>query len=217
MELFWAAIDPQQAAVEPMDRSVGVRWVSGKRPWGKKVRSNFLSSAVHRAAAGIAGYARLPTLACVCARHPQPERCLKTRFFFTSDTPMKTIVRAFFKALRLVLGPFVLLLEWLRKPRGLVREPAKQTLVDGQCANLALYQYTTCPFCIKVRQEMRRLSLPIERRDAQKNATNRNALLEGGGAAKVPCLKITDAAGKTQWLYDSTAIIAHLRARFAPA
>jgi glutaredoxin len=181
------------------------------------VRLNFLSSSAHSAAAGAAGYARLPTMGCVCARHPQPDCRLKTRFFFTSDTPMKTIVRAFFKTLRLVLGPFVLLFEWLRKPRGLVREPAAQTLVDRQCANLALYQYTTCPFCIKVRQEMRRLSLPIERRDAQKNATNRNALLEGGGAAKVPCLKITDAAGKTQWLYDSTAIITYLRARFAPA
>jgi len=208
----------------PLSNPWTARWVSGgclagvwQEALGEKVRSNFLSYAARSAAAGTAGYARLQTLACVCACHPQPDRYLKTRSFLTSDTSMKTIVRAFFKTLRLVLGPFVLLMEWLRKPRGLVREPAKQILVDRQCANLALYQYTTCPFCIKVRQEMRRLSLPIERRDAQKNATNRNALLKGGGAAKVPCLKITDAAGKTQWLYDSTAIIAHLRARFAPA
>jgi glutaredoxin len=130
---------------------------------------------------------------------------------------MKTIIRAFFKTLRLVLGPFVLLWEWLRRPSGVVRESAAQRTVDLQCANLALYQYTTCPFCIKVRQEMRRLSLPIEKRDAQKNATHRSALQAGGGAAKVPCLKITDAAGKSQWLYDSTAIIEYLRARFAPA
>jgi glutathione S-transferase len=98
-----------------------------------------------------------------------------------------------------------------------VREPAAQRTVDLQCANLVLYQYQTCPFCIKVRQEMRRLSLPIERRDAQKDDTHRNALLQGGGAAKVPCLKITDAGGQSQWLYDSTAIIAYLRARFASA
>ena len=130
---------------------------------------------------------------------------------------MKTIVRAFFKTLRVVLGPFVLLMERLQQPRGVVREPAAQKLVDRQCASLALYQYQTCPFCIKVRQEMRRLSLPIEKRDAQKDATNRNALLQGGGTAKVPCLKITDAAGKSQWLYDSKAIIDYLRARFEPA
>lgn len=130
---------------------------------------------------------------------------------------MKTIVRTFFKTLRLVLGPFVLLWEWLRRPRGVVREPAAQAMVNLQCASLALYQYTTCPFCIKVRQEMRRLSLPIERRDAQKNPAHRQALLQGGGAAKVPCLKITDAAGQSQWLYDSAAIIDYLRARFKPA
>ncbi len=130
---------------------------------------------------------------------------------------MKTVIRAFFKTLRLVLGPFVLLWEWLRRPRGVVREAAAQTTVDLQCANLALYQYSTCPFCIKVRQEMRRLSLPIERRDAQKNATHRDALTQGGGKAKVPCLKITDGAGKSQWLYDSGAIIDYLRARFASA
>ena len=128
---------------------------------------------------------------------------------------MKTIVRAFFKTLRVVLGPFVLLMERLQQPRGVVREPAAQKLVDRQCASLALYQYQTCPFCIKVRQEMRRLSLPIEKRDAQKDATHRDALMQGGGAIKVPCLKTTDAAGKTQWLYDSKAIIDYLRARFA--
>lgn len=130
---------------------------------------------------------------------------------------MKTIVRTFFKTLRLVLGPFVLLWEWLRRPRGVVREPAAQATVNLQCASLVLYQYTTCPFCIKVRQEMRRLSLPIERRDAQKDPAHRQALLQGGGAAKVPCLKITDAAGQSQWLYDSAAIIDYLRARFKTA
>lgn len=130
---------------------------------------------------------------------------------------MKIIVRTFFKTLRLVLGPFVLLWEWLRRPRGVVREPAAQATVNLQCASLVLYQYTTCPFCIKVRQEMRRLSLPIERRDAQKNPAHRQALLQGGGAAKVPCLKITDAAGQSQWLYDSAAIIDYLRARFKTA
>lgn len=127
---------------------------------------------------------------------------------------MKPIIRAFFKTLRLALGPFMLLGERLSRPRGVVREPAAQTTVNLQCQNLALYQYRTCPFCIKVRQEMRRLSLPIEQRDAQHNATHRSELQQGGGATKVPCLKITDATGQSQWLYDSAAIIAYLRGRF---
>ena len=130
---------------------------------------------------------------------------------------MKFILRNFFKALRLVLGPFMLLRERLTRPAGLVRTPAQQRAVDQQCQSLALYQFSTCPFCIKVRQEMRRLSLPIERRDAQKDLKNRADLMQGSGATKVPCLRITDAAGQTQWLSDSDAIITYLRGRFAPA
>ena len=130
---------------------------------------------------------------------------------------MKTFVRAFFRTLRTVLGPFMLLKERLTQPRGVVREPALQTTVNLQCQNLALYQFSTCPFCIKVRQEMRRLSLPIEQRDAQHHAVNRAALLQGSGATKVPCLKITDASGQSQWLTDSAAIIGYLRGRFAVA
>ncbi len=131
--------------------------------------------------------------------------------------PMKPLIRTFFQTLRIVLGPFMLLRERLTRPTGLVRAPALQQTVDLQCGSLALYQYNTCPFCIKVRQEMRRLSLPIERRDAQKDAQNRADLLQGGGSVKVPCLRITDATGQSQWLYESGAIISYLRSRFAPA
>jgi glutaredoxin len=130
---------------------------------------------------------------------------------------MKTVVRTFFKGLRVVLGPVMLFKERISKPKGLVREPSAQAVVNLQCQNLALYQFQTCPFCIKVRQEMRRLSLPIEHRDAQHDTAHRTALLHGGGAIKVPCLKISDGTGKSQWLYDSAAIIAYLRARFEPA
>ena len=128
---------------------------------------------------------------------------------------MKTLIRAFFRTLRVVLGPVMLLKERLAQPAGVQREAAAQAVVDQECQSLALYQFSTCPFCIKVRQEMRRLSLPIEKRDAQHNSTHREALLEGSGATQVPCLKITDANGQTRWLQDSGAIVAYLRERFA--
>ena len=130
---------------------------------------------------------------------------------------MKIIIRTFFKTLRTVLGPVMLLKENLTRPRGVVRVQAAQDAVNQQCKSLALYQFKTCPFCIKVRQEMSRLSLDIELIDAQHEGANRQALLNGGGKAKVPCLKITDKAGKTEWLYDSEKIIAYLRGRFAAA
>ncbi|MFO0106173.1 MAG: glutaredoxin family protein [Burkholderiales bacterium] len=128
---------------------------------------------------------------------------------------MKTVIRTFFRTLRVVLGPVMLLKERLTQPTGMVREPAAQARVDQQCQSLALYQFSTCPFCIKVRQEMRRLSLPIEKRDAQHHTANRDALLQATGATQVPCLQITEADGQTRWLKDSAAIVAYLRERFA--
>lgn len=128
---------------------------------------------------------------------------------------MKFFIRLFFRTLRIALGPVVLLKESLTQPKGVVRTPAAQQEVDKQCESLALYQYKTCPFCIKVRQEMRRLSLNIQRIDAQHEGPDRRDLLEHGGQTKVPCLKITDSAGKSQWLYDSEKIKAYLQNRFA--
>ncbi len=127
------------------------------------------------------------------------------------------MIRTFFKLLRALLGPPLLAWEQLSRPRGLVRTPELQASVDEQCHSLILYQFKTCPFCIKVRQEMRRLSLNIEKRDAQHTLSDREALLKGGGKTKVPCLKITDPAGQTQWMYESGAIIHYLKSRFEPA
>lgn len=128
---------------------------------------------------------------------------------------MKILVKLFFKTLRVLLGPVMLLWEIISRPTGLIRKPALQGEVDQQCQDLALYQFRTCPFCIKVRQEMHRLTLKIERRDAQHHAKNRADLVLGCGLPKVPCLKITDRTGNVHWLTDSGAIIAYLRGRFA--
>lgn len=130
---------------------------------------------------------------------------------------MKTLVRYFFRTLRIILGPVMLLWESISRPRGITRQAAAQDVVDQQCRSLILYQYKTCPFCMKVRREIRRLSLNIETLDAQPAGPVRDDLVRGGGQAKVPCLKITDQAGNNRWLYDSGAIIEYLRGRFAAA
>lgn len=128
---------------------------------------------------------------------------------------MKTFIRFFFRTLRIILGPVLLLKESLTRPQGVKRLEAAQAAVNQQCQSLALYQFQTCPFCIKVRQEISRLSLTIERLDAQPEGPHRQALLQGGGQTKVPCLRITDASGNNQWLYDSEKIVSYLRGRFA--
>lgn len=128
---------------------------------------------------------------------------------------MKWILRLFFRTLRTLIGPLVLLGEALTRPKAIVRQPGKQQQIDGQCRQMYLYQFKTCPFCVKVRQEMRRLSLNIEFRDAKNDPQHRKALLQGGGQIKVPCLKIVDEQGRCQWMYESSDIIQYLRERFA--
>jgi glutaredoxin len=130
---------------------------------------------------------------------------------------MKILIRYFFKTLRIILGPMMLLKEKLTRPKGVLRLAATQQSVDQQCQSLALYQYKTCPFCMKVRKEMASLSLNIQKIDAQPPGTDRDTLTREGGQTKVPCLKITDAAGKSQWMYDSDKIVGYLRGRFAGA
>lgn len=128
---------------------------------------------------------------------------------------MRWFIRLFFRTLRLVLGPFVLMWEFFTTPKGMHRTPEAQQQIDEQTRALALYQFATCPFCVKVRREVSRLSLNIERRDARNNPEHREALLQGGGEIKVPCLRISDAEGGGQWLYESDAIIAYLNKRFS--
>lgn len=128
---------------------------------------------------------------------------------------MKWALKFFFRTLRAIIGPFMLLNEAVTAPRGILRQPEEQQRINEQCQRLALYQFKTCPFCIKVRQEMRRLSLNIELRDARGDEQQRAALLQGGGQIKVPCLRIMDEQGNSQWMYESSDIIQYLRKRFS--
>lgn len=130
---------------------------------------------------------------------------------------MKPLIRLFFRTLRAVLGPFLLLGNWLTQPRGVTRSAEAQAAVDARTAKLALYHFPTCPFCIKVRRTMRRLSLDIELRDARNDDTHRAALLAGGGKPQVPCLLITAEDGRQTWLYESDAINAWLEREFGAA
>ncbi|MBI5041051.1 MAG: glutaredoxin [Gammaproteobacteria bacterium] len=123
---------------------------------------------------------------------------------------MKTFFRLFFKTVRIVLGPFLLLWERLTLPKGIERSPEAQARLDAVTRNLVLYQYKTCPFCLKVRRRIARLGLNIEKRDAQHDAASRAELEQQGGQIKVPCLRITDASGQHTWLYESKTIIRHL-------
>ncbi|MFH3799671.1 TolC family protein, partial [Acinetobacter baumannii] len=91
-----------------------------------------------------------------------------------------------------------------------------QAEVERALRNLSLYQFRACPFCVKTRRAMHRLNLPMQLKDAMNDPQARQALLEGGGKVKVPCLRIEEN-GQVRWMYESSEIIAYLEGRFANA
>lgn len=127
---------------------------------------------------------------------------------------MKFIIRTFFKTLRAIIGPILLLVNWITQPKGIVRPAAEQHAIDARTQHLALYHFPTCPFCIKVRRTIRRLSLKIDLRNAQHDPVHRQALLADGGKIQTPCLLITNADGATTWMYESADIQAYLEQAF---
>lgn len=116
--------------------------------------------------------------------------------------------------IRWVLGRIILLLNWIFSPKGIHRTASAQQEVDGKTAGFSLYQYEACPFCVKVRREIKRNSLNIEIRDAKRNEQFKQELTEKGGQLKVPCLKIVEN-GTERWMYESSDIIQFLQQRIA--
>jgi glutaredoxin len=128
---------------------------------------------------------------------------------------MKLFFRYFFRTLRFVVGPILLIWEALFTPKAIIRSPEAQKLIDDKTKYLAIYQYPTCPFCIKVRRQIKRLALNIELRDAKSAEEFRLELLNLGGKAQVPCLKITNRQNnQSEWLYESDAINSYLENNF---
>ena len=118
------------------------------------------------------------------------------------------------KVVRWVLGQIILLLDALTSPKPMVRALSAQKAIDDATASMAMYQFKTCPFCVKVRREFKRHSLNIELRDAKNDLDIKTELVQEGGRHKVPCLRIDNADGTVHWLYESNDIIAHLKKEF---
>jgi glutaredoxin len=120
-----------------------------------------------------------------------------------------------FKIVRAVLAPIILMFERLSAPRLPQRTTERQRKLDVATARMKIYEFKACPFCVKVRQHLRRRGLNIERRDVMQNAAWEQELVTQGGELQVPCLRIEGDDGKIQWLYESSEIIAYLDKRFA--
>ena len=116
---------------------------------------------------------------------------------------------------RKIIGSIILFLNWLFSPKGVIRDADEQAIINNKTLKLKLYQFNACPFCIKVRRAMKRMSLVIELRDAKNNTEYRQELVTQGGKVKVPCLRIEDEAGEITWMYESSDIVSYLESRFS--
>lgn len=119
----------------------------------------------------------------------------------------------FMFVVRWILGRIILLLNFIFAPKKRQRSLDDQQQVDNKAQSLSLYQYNACPFCVKVRREMRRQNLNINLVDAKQD-NNKQELISEGGKLQVPCLKISNN-GKVEWLYESKAIMNYLNSEFA--
>ena len=118
------------------------------------------------------------------------------------------------KALRIGLGQLIVLCDAVSRPRPQRRSAQGQAMVAKEAANLSLYQFHACPFCVKTRRALHRLNVPVTLHDAKNDPAQRERLLTGGGKVKVPCLHIEEE-GQSRWMYESNEIIAYLEQRFA--
>jgi len=115
------------------------------------------------------------------------------------------------KLIRWVLGRIILLVDALTSPKAIARDSAAQVEIDQMTASMSMYQFSACPFCVKVRRELKRHSLNIELRDAKNDAEIKAELVSEGGRHMVPCLRTDKPDGTVHWLYESSDIIAHLK------
>lgn len=115
--------------------------------------------------------------------------------------------------IRWILGRLILLFDWLFQPKSIKRNAELQSKIDEDCSSLSLYQYKACPFCVKVRRSMKRLSLNIETRDAKGSSVHSDELVKNGGHLKVPCLRI-QKNDEDVWLYESSDIIKYLEKQY---
>ena len=117
------------------------------------------------------------------------------------------------KIIRLVLGKIILAWDSIFSPTSMTRDPVKQAEVDKETASMTLYQLVACPFCVKVRRQIKRLGLKIALKDIDDPVVHLE-LMTGGKQDQVPCLHIQDASGIVTWMYESSDINEYLVQRF---
>ncbi len=111
--------------------------------------------------------------------------------------------------IRFILGKLILFFNAIFAPTPIARSAEDQQKIRSATVGISLYQFEACPFCVKVRRSFARQNIHIPICDA-KTDPYRTELLNGGGKAQAPCLRIDRGGNDVQWLYESKDIIAYM-------
>jgi len=57
------------------------------------------------------------------------------------------------------LGLIIVFIDWLTRPKKIVRSASQQEAVQETMRGLSLYQFYACPFCVKTRRAIHRLNI----------------------------------------------------------
>ena len=63
------------------------------------------------------------------------------------------------KIIRWILGRIILIIDFVTRPKKIIRSEEEQQKIDNTFSNHSIYQFHTCPFCVKVRRYLRKESL----------------------------------------------------------
>ncbi len=113
------------------------------------------------------------------------------------------------KIVRKTIGKAILLADRVTTPKSIQRHPDKQLTLDNATKNLTLFELQACPYCVKVRRDIKRKALNIARLNVKNDSTNKQLLIDEGGKFQVPCLRIEEN-NNASWLYESDEIIKYL-------
>ena len=118
--------------------------------------------------------------------------------------------------IRWILRQLITAIDFFMQPKFAERPRAQQLELDRKTANLSIYQFKACPFCVKVRWALQKMGVRVRYLDAKNNEAYRQELLSGGGKVQVPCLRVRHSDGSSSWLYESKDIIAYFHREILP-
>ncbi len=88
-------------------------------------------------------------------------------------------------------------------------------LKDGRTAELELFKFDSCPFCVRVLSKVRELGIEegIKLRDTTREPDANAELIDRGGKRQVPCLFVDgkpmyESADISRWLEENVASVA---------